>query len=332
MTFMSRFRISTTAVVLTLVPLGAIGAETLQSIQSIPLPGVEGRIDHFSFDVKTNRLFMAALGNDSVEVIDLGSNRVSARIKDLKAPQGVAFAPDSNRLAVANDQDGSVRLYDGASLGLVHTINLEDDADNVRYDPAVRRFWVGYGGGGLAAIDPQSGKVLANVKLDAHPESFQLETNGKRIFANVAAAAQVAVVDREAATVIARWRLTEAESNFPMALDEGGHRLFVGCRKPAKLVVLDTETGKSVGSVEIVGDADDLFYDPRKKRIYVAGGEGRITVINQTDAEHYAVAGQIETAPGARTGYFVRETGTFYLAVPHRGAQAAEVRVLRAEP
>jgi hypothetical protein len=223
-----------------------------------------------------------------------------------------------------------VRIYDGGSLQEVHVIDLKDDADNVRYDADARRFWVGYGDGALAAIDPQIGKVLADVKLDAHPESFQLETKGKRIFVNVAAAAQVAVVDREKAIVTTKWRLQETEANFPMALDEAKHRLFVGCRKPAKLLVLDTETGKTVASVEIVGDTDDIFYDAANKRIYVAGGEGRITIVEQTDADHCTVTGQINTAPGARTAYYIRETSTFYLAVPHRGDQGAELRIFEA--
>jgi DNA-binding beta-propeller fold protein YncE len=328
----SRYQVATAATLLTLVAtVSANGAELLRLVQTIPLPNVEGRIDHFGYDAKGSRLFMAALGNDTVEIIDLASGKVAQRIKNLKAPQGISYAHDVNRLAVANDKDGSVRLYDGATLEQVQLIDLKDDADNVRYDPDARRFWVGYGDGALAAIDPQTGKVLATVKLDAHPESFQLEAKGKRIFANVAAATHVAVVDRDSATVIAKWKLTEAESNFPMALDESNHRLFVGCRKPAKLVVLDTQTGKTAASVEIVGDTDDIFYDAANNRLYVAGGEGRITVVEQTDADHYAVAGQINTALGARTAYFVRETGMFYLAVPHRGAQPAEIRVFKAK-
>src|SRR5437016_1767248 len=157
----------------------------LTQVQTIPLDGVEGRIDHFGLDAKGKRLFVAALGNNTVEVIDLAAGKATQRITGLQAPQGIAFAPESNRLAVANDKDGTVRLYDGTSLRQVKSVDLKDDADNVRYDAEARRFWVGYGSGGLAAIDPDSGKVLADVKLDAHPESFQLETKGKRIFVNV---------------------------------------------------------------------------------------------------------------------------------------------------
>jgi outer membrane protein assembly factor BamB len=191
---------------------------------------------------------------------------------------------------------------------------------------------VGYGEGGLAAIDPESGKQVADIKLDAHPESFQLETNGKRIFVNVPNAGHVAVVDRETGTVIEKIPMKEARANFPMALDEADHRLFIGCRKPAELLVLDMETGKTVASVDIVGDTDDLFYDAANKRIYVSGGEGRVTVISQVSADNYDVAGQVATAPGARTSFFVPETGTLYVAVPHRGAQKTELRAFTVAP
>jgi DNA-binding beta-propeller fold protein YncE len=304
----------------------------LTQVQTIPLDGVEGRIDHFGLDAKGKRLFVSALGNNTVEVVDLASGKVTQHIRNLRAPQGIGFAPESNRLAVANDQNGSCRLYDGTSLQQTATVDLKDDADNVRYDKASRRFWVGYGDGGLAAIDPESGKQVADIKLDAHPESFQLETNGKRIFVNVPGAGQVAVVDRESGTVIGKFTPTEASANFPMALDEAHHRLFIGCRSPAKLLVFDTETGKTMATVDIVGDTDDLFYDEANKRIYVSGGEGRVTVISQTTADTYNVAGQVTTAPGARTSFFVPETKMLYVGVPHRGAQKAELRVFTVAP
>ena len=301
-------------------------SDLLTQVQTIPLEGVEGRIDHFGLDAKGKRLFVSALGNNTVEVVDLVAGKVTNHISNLRAPQGIGFAPESNRLAVANDGDGSCRLFDSTSLQQTATVDLKDDADNVRYDKASHRFWVGYGEGGLAAIDPKSGKQVADIKLDAHPESFQLETNGKRIFVNVPNAGHIAVVDRETGTVIQKISIKGARANFPMALDEADHRLFIGCRSPAKLLVFDTETGKTVATVDIVGDTDDLFYDAANKRIYVSGGEGHVTVIVQTTADKYYVASQVTTAPGARTSFFVPETRMLYVAVPHRGAQKAELR------
>lgn len=307
-------------------------SDLLRQIQVIPLKGVEGRIDHFGLDATGKRLFVAALGNDTAEVVDLATGKVTERIKALRTPQGISFAQESNRLAIANDGDGSVRLYDGNSLKELGAVDLKEGADNVRYDAKARRFWVGYGDGGLAAIDPATATLVADIKLESHPESFQLEAAGRRIFVNVTKAGHIAVIDREQRTVIAKWPVAGAASNFPMALDESNHRLFIGCRTPAKLLVLDTETGKTVAGIEIVEDTDDVFYDPVNKRLYVSGGGGHITVITQADANTYTVAGQVATAAGARTSFFVPGTGMLYVAVPHRGNQNAELRVFKTEP
>jgi YVTN family beta-propeller protein len=307
----------------------APGATLLAQTGTVPLAGMTGRIDHFGLDAKTGRLFMAALGNDSVEVIDLKSRKVIDHIKGLQAPQGIAFGPESNRLAIANDKDGSCRLYDATSLKQVASVDLKDDADNVRYDAAAGLFWVGYGQGGLAAIDPVKAERVADVKLEGHPESFQLEAKGQRIFVNVPSAGQIAVIDRQKRQVITKWSIKEAAANFPMALDEPNKRLFVGCRRPSKLLAIDTDSGKTVASIDIVGDTDDVFYDAAHRRIYVSGGEGKVTVIRQKGPDSYKVLGAVDTAPGARTSYFVPDTGTLYVAVPHRGAQQAELRVFQ---
>ena len=306
--------------------------DLLALAQSISLDEIVGRIDHMGLDAAHKRLFVAALGNDSVEVIDLSTGKVRQHIRNLRAPQAVGFAPESNRLAVANNGDGSLRLFDGSSLEQTAAIDLKDDADNVRYDASSRRFWVGYGAGGLAAIDPSSGRQVADVKLNAHPESFQLETKGKRIFVNVPNASYIAVVDRGTATVIQKFRLTAARSNFPMALDEADHRLIVGCRNPAKLLILDTETFSTIAALDIVGDTDDVFYDAANKRTYVSGGEGYVTVIKQTSANDYEVSGQVATARGARTSFFATQTGRLYVAVPRRGWQKPELEVLTVTP
>jgi DNA-binding beta-propeller fold protein YncE len=201
-----------------------------------------------------------------------------------------------------------------------------DDADNVRYDASARRFYVGYGRGALAAFDPASGNVTGTVKLAAHPESFQLEHDGMRIFVNVPNAGYVAVVDRSTMKMVATWPVSAARANYPMTLDEAGHRLFIGCRQPAKVLVYDLATGKSTGQADIVGDTDDMFFDIQHKRLYVAGGEGFIDVLDASSAVPTRLA-RLATAAGARTGLWSQSQGRFYLAVPHRGAQRAEIRV-----
>jgi len=295
----------------------------------IALPGVEGRIDHMAVDLKGRRLFVAALGNNTVEVIDLAAGNRVYSIPGLHEPQGIAYIPATDRIVVANAKDGSCRIFDGRTFRQTAVVDCKEDADNVRYDPAAGRIYVGYGSGGLAVINLEQGKRIGDIPLAGHPESFQLETAGKRIFVNVPTARQIAVLDREKQAVVSTWPVQQAEANFPMALDEAHHRLLVGCRKPARLLVIDTESGKPVASHPCAGDTDDLFYDAKLQRVYVSGGEGAISVFDQTDADHYRPLATIPTAAGARTGLFVPATGCLYLAVPHRGSQKAEIWVYK---
>jgi DNA-binding beta-propeller fold protein YncE len=295
--------------------------------QTIELPNVEGRIDHLAFDAMRQRLFVAALGNNTVEAIDLGTSGRVRSLSGFDEPQGLALSSDGSRLAVANAQGGAVDILNAENLTRAMSISLSDDADNVRYEAAAKRFWVGYGTGALAAIDGADGRRAGEVRLAGHPESFQLERSGPRIFVNVPTAHHIVVVDRVALKVTATWPVVTASSNFPMALDEANHRLFIGCRSPAAMLVYDTSSGKQIASVVIAGDTDDLFYDVARKRVYVSAGEGFLDVLQQQDADHYTRVAHIPTAGGARTSLFVPETSRLYLAVPHRGSQKAEIRV-----
>jgi DNA-binding beta-propeller fold protein YncE len=303
------------------------GVAPLKLVQTIPLPGVEGRIDHFGVDVKGQRLFMAALGNNTLEIIDLAQGKRVQTIRGLREPQGIRFAPELNRIFVANGGDGTLRAYDGTALTLASTVNLGDDADNVRYDSSAGQILVGYGSGAIATVDAKTVKTTGTIKLSAHPESFQLESSSVRMFVNVPSAGEIAVLDRKQQHVITTWPLGSLKANFPMALDEANHRLFVGTRNPARLVVFDSESGKQVTTVNCSGDTDDLFYDPQNKQIYLSAGEGFIDVFKQQDADHYQAIAKLPTAGGARTSLFVPELHRLYLAVPHRGNQEAAIRV-----
>lgn len=304
--------------------------EPLSLVRTIGLPRVEGRIDHLAIDTARQRLFVAALGNNTVEVVDLRTFAVAKSVSGFHEPQGLQVVPDARSVAVANGQSGNVQWLDIVDHRVTRTTPLGEDADNVRYDAAAKRVYVGYGSGAIAAIGPADGKVLGQAKLAGHPESFQIERSGSRMFVNVPTADQIAVVDRTAMKVVATWPVVNARSNFPMALDEASHRLFIGCRRPAKVLVYDATTGKEVGSFDIVGDTDDLFYDAARKRLYVSGGEGFVDVLQQEDGDRFSRLARVVTAAGARTSLLVPEQNRLYLAVPHRGAQKAEVRVYEA--
>jgi DNA-binding beta-propeller fold protein YncE len=304
-----------------------LAAQPFKLVTTIALPGVEGRFDHLAVDPGGKRVAVAALGNNTVEVIDVAGGKRVQTLSGMREPQGIAFAPDLKRIFVASGKDGKLRAYDATTLKLVSELAVGEDADNVRYEIAHKRVWVAHGDGAVAVVDAATMKKLADISLDAHPESFQFEKSGPRIFANVPDASEVEVVDREKHTILAKWPIKEAGANFPMALDEANHRMFIGCRKPAKVLVINTDTGKVTAQFACPGDTDDVFYDASRKRVYVAGGEGFLEAFDQKGADQYVSAGKIATAAGARTGLFSAELNQFFVAVPHRGAQGAEVRV-----
>jgi hypothetical protein len=305
----------------------------LRRVQTIRLPGVEGRIDHLAVDLTDERLFVAALENNMLEAVDLKTGKRIDEIKGLQEPQGVAYVPASHELIVTNGGGGTADIYGARSLERLLQVDLGPDPDNVRYDPATERAYVGYGegsGAALGVLDLKTGAKIADINLSGHPESFQLEKKGERIFVNVPDSGGVEVVDRRKGSVVASWPIQDASENFPMALDEGNHCLFVGTRSPPKLLVLDTDTGRTLASLDAPGDADDIFYDAEAQRIYVSGGDGAIGVFDQKDADHYEPLGETSTAEGARTSLFVPETRRLYIAVPKYGTQEAEVRVYEA--
>ena len=300
--------------------------------EAIPLEDAKGRFDHFA--MSGGRLFVAALGSNAVEVINIGGRVLDHTITGVPNPQGVAFSPETNKLFVASGR-GKVYVYDGKSYDQVAAIDFEGGADNLRYDAAAKRVYVGCGNdkktGAIAMIDAVTNRRLEEqYKLGGEPESFQLEKSGPNIYVNVPDLKQIAVVNR-ATRQITRWPLNGFESNFPMALDEADHRLFVGVHVPPRLAVMDTTSGRFVAALPSVQDSDDLYFDADRKRIYMPGGEGFIYAFQMTDPDHYRLLAKIPTAIGAKTAGYYGKQGKgfdrFYLAVPARGGQSAEVRI-----
>jgi DNA-binding beta-propeller fold protein YncE len=304
------------------------GPQPMVLEQKIPLGEVSGRIDHLAVDLARERLFVAELGNNSLGVVDLAPGKVLRRIGDLDEPQGVAYDPATDTVFVANGGDGSVHRFKGAELTPLDTIRLGADADNVRLDSDAGRVVVGYGDGALALIDAASGKPTTEIRLPGHPESFQLERGGPRIFVNVPDAHQITVVDRSTGKQVAKWGLADAGANFPMALDEADGRLVVGYREPALLAVFDTHSSAPVARLSACGDTDDVFFDAKRERVYVSCGAGFLDVI-QRHRDSYEELARIPTISGARTGLFVPERDRLYLAVRASGGEGAAVWVFR---
>ena len=281
--------------------------------RTIPLTGVSGRIDHMAVDLRRGRLFVAELGNGTVDVVDVAAGKAIHRIVRLREPQGIGYSPQADVIAVASAGDGSVRLFKGEDFSPLGMVRLSDDADNIRLDTRTGQLVVGYGRGGLAVLDPASRSVVSTGRLPAHPEGFQLDPSTRRAFVNVPDAGQIAVVDLAAGKQVASWPVPGLRGNFPMALDAAGGVLATVFRSPPRLALLDTETGAVTANLQACGDADDVFLDAKRRRIYVSCGEGLVDVL-QGDAAGYRPLAHIPTRSGARTSLYVPELDRLFVA------------------
>lgn len=297
----------------------------------IPIGNVNGRIDHMAIDLARQRLFVAELGNNTVGVVDLNGRNVIRTLEGLTEPQGVAYLPSADTLYVANGGDGSVRRYRGPDYAAAGQIDLGDDADNIRLDIPANQIVVGYGSGGLAVIDTASFRKTADIPLSVHPEGFQLDPGGNRIFVNLPKAQAIGVVDRPSGQQTATWPTRIAGNNFPMALEQRARHVLVAFRSPAKLGVFSMDDGSLVANPDICGDADDLFVDANRHRVYISCGEGFLDVLDTAQSAYRRVA-RIATVLGARTSLFVPETDRLLLAVRASGQEAAAIWVYQPAP
>lgn len=298
----------------------------IQLVQTIPLGGIGGRLDHMTVNPATHTLFLAAFGNDSVQVVDLNAGTVVRSISGFDQPQGVTLIPGSNLLLVTNGGNGTLLGFDLGTFKRTNAVPFVSDADNLRYDNGSRLLYVGYGGGAIGVVDTSSWKITGKIALIGHPESFQIE-QGTRMFVNVPAGPYIAVVDLGSLTISSRWPIPNATGNYAMALDSANHRLFVGTRDPPQLVVVDTGSGKIIARQGVPQDPDDIYYDSANDCIYVSTGQGYISVVKQVDSTHYLSVQNLSSSSGARTGLLDAADGRFYLAAPSTSDNQARILV-----
>ena len=280
--------------------------------------------------MKRRRLFVAELGNNSLGVLDLAAGKVLRAIAGLSEPQGVAYVAFADSVFVANAGDGSVHVLRGDDLAPIGRIELGEDADNVRVDTQRNRVLVGYGNGALAVIDPATRTKAADIRLEGHPESFQIDETGAKVFVNVPDARDIEVADL-ASEATRSWPTQGAGSNFPMAIDRDAHRVLVVFRSPPTLMALSSQDGRIVAKIETCGDADDVFVDPQRRRVYVSCGEGVVDVLEQREAEYRRLA-RVPTVSGARTSLFVPELDRLFVAVRAKSNEPAAIWVFRPAP
>jgi DNA-binding beta-propeller fold protein YncE len=312
-------------------------APVLTFVGRIPLPSIQGRVDHTSVDLKGQRLFASGFGDHLVDVIDLKTGKEITQIKSLNEPQNSYYVASTNRLFVSSSGDGTVKIFDGTNFTLQKTVQLSSDADNIRYDARRHHVLVNYGGekflngqvrarqglkdGAVAVLD-ENGNKIGDIPTSGHPESLQLEQKGNRVFINSPDNHYVVVADLDTNKVLAHWSDPKCE-NYPMALDEDHHRIFVFCRNsPGSVSVIDTESGKQVATIPATpqSTSDDMFYDASKGRLYVlssiqpvTGIPGIIDVIQQKDADHYEKIASYASGPNGRDGLFVPELGKLFV-------------------
>jgi DNA-binding beta-propeller fold protein YncE len=314
------------------------GKELLRLVQRIPMPNVQGRLDHLGADINGKRLFVAALGDNqnTVEVIDLKSNRQVSSIPGQSKPQGVFYSPDFKKLFVANGTDGTCKIFTGDTFKLIDSLSIGAHADHVGYDPTTKYLYVGVGdakSGALSVIDTRTRKHVGDIKTDARPGGIKIE--GTQIFVTLAGNTKLGVVDRKKRKEVTTWPVTGVQDNVALALDENRHRLFAGTRNPPTLSVLDTESGKTIAQLEGVPGIDDLWYDGTHRRVYASGGRGFevgfVYVYQQSDADHYELTGKVPTAPGAGTSLWVPQFDRFYVAAPASEKQQSGVLIFEPE-
>jgi DNA-binding beta-propeller fold protein YncE len=285
-----------------------------------------------AIDSRGGRLFVANLSNDSLDVIDLKAGKLAKQVPGQGKIQGVAYAPDLDRVFVGNGVSGALNVFDGKDYSLLESLPFPD-ADNVRYDPRSHRVYVEHAGPALTALDGRTYRTTAAVKLPGRPEAFVLEPGQPRLYLNAQGPSAVVVIDTDKNEVLHRWPLKLADRGYPIALDAANRRLFVGAREKPAIVVLNADTGELVTAVPIPADVDDLFYDGKRTRLYASCGEGALAVVRQRDADHYEMLEKIPTAKLARTCLFDPATDRLYLGVPRQaGREGPEIRVYRPLP
>ena len=318
--------------------LAAISATSQQPAplalsSTIPLRGVADKFDHFAIDLSGKRLFAAATGNHSVEVINLTSSKVEQSISGLGKPHGLAWVAATSSLYVADGSLAELRWYQGNPLKLAGALKLSDDADDMVYSESAQQLYVGHGGSNtanparIAIVDTSTFNLKANIAVVSHPEALDINPSGNRVFANIAGAGEVAVVDASSDAVDVHWKLTNAADNVPMAYDSVQNVLYLATRNPAMVIALDASTGAELSRLPVAKGADDLFFDRGEHRIYVICGAGEVDVYQIDNKKVLHAAGTIATEPGAKTGLFVASQSKLYVGIPATANHLSEIRV-----
>jgi hypothetical protein len=311
-------------------PAPAADNSSLELVQTIVLKGKAGKLDHLTLDTKRERLLLANMSNGTLDIVDLKAGSLLKQVPGQTGIQGVAYAPDLDRIFVGLGTGGLCNVFAGDDYKPLKTIKFADDADNVRYDPANHLAFVVHAEKALGVVDAKIFALVNDIKLPGAAEGFQIESARPRLYLAIPSPSQVVVIDTGKKEIVATYPLKMAGGGHPLALDEANKRMFIGCRKEPMVVAMDTETGKEIMGVEIPKEVDDLHYDAKRKRLYASCGEGFLAVIKQVSPDKYELAEKIETVKQARTSCFDPESSRLFLAVPRQPDKPGpEIRVYK---
>lgn len=304
------------------------GEDNLKTVKIIPLPQVKGRIDHLAFNAEQGLLYIAALGNNSVEVVDLVNGIPVKSVDGIKTPQGIVYLSKQHEIAVASAGTGDCLFINALTYQFIATIHLGDDADNIRYDSTSNKLYVGYGEGGIAVIDPTLHKLDAVIALPGHPEGFQIDANQKKIYVNVPDKHSVSVIDLVSRKIVNQWK-PSFNSNYPITINPQKQICFVGFRSPATLAAYDMRNGHQITTAHLSGDVDDLFYDSESDKIFASGGDGTISIFSVSATNTITQVANISTINGARTSLLLPDSKQFILAARANMGKEASIHVFQ---
>ena len=306
-------------------------------------------------DLEQKRLFVAASGNNTLEVMDLTAGKVTKSLAGFKDTKDALFLGGNFNKLYVSSLDGHVRVFQGESLWLAQDFKIEPDANRLFYDPATRLIYFGYGGenagfvayGRVGILQPKPGggydqlvaDMIAPTSRPGHLAQIAMEDNGILLICD-SRADLIYQFDTRKRELIKSWP-AKGDGAGDMALDGVHHRLFVGTRTPPQMTVYDSLSGKEVQSLPAPEAMDGVHYDANLKRIYMTGGRwygtpeaspGWLYVYQQTDADHYDVISKIKTRPGSGTSLFVPELNRLFVASQAIGDQEAAILVFETVP
>jgi hypothetical protein len=329
--------------------------EALKLVQTIPLPGVAGRLDHLALDLERKRLFVAAVANGTLEVLDLQAGKVINTLTGIKDAQDAIFLGGHFNKLYVSSLDGTLRIFQGETFRLVQAVKLEPDPNRLLYDPATDLIYFGYGGQNAgfdayervgilqakrgAQSDQFVADMIAPTYRPGHLADLALDDDGKLLVCD-SRADLIFQFDTRKRELLKSWP-ARGDGAADMSLDRARHRLFVGTRIPPEMTVYDSVSGKEIASLPAPETMDGVYYDAELKRIYMTGGRwygtpeaspGWVYVYQQVDADHYELISKLATRPGSGTSLFVPALKRLYVASQAIGDQEAAILVFEPVP